>query len=57
MSMDLVLRGIIVSLVTPTAVELLHWMGVLICGHPILMSACHSRTISLAMVKMPASSA
>ena len=57
MSMDLVLRGIMVLLVTPTAVELLHWMGVLGCGHPILMSVWHSGTISLEMVKRPASSA
>ena len=35
MSMELVLRGMIVLLVTPTAVELLHLMGVLGCGHPI----------------------
>ena len=57
MSMDLVLREMMVSLVTPTAVELLHWMGVLGCGHPILMSAWPSGTISLAMAKRPASSA
>ena len=57
MSMDLVLRGMIVLLVTPTAVELLHWMGVLGCGRPILVRACHSGTISLEMVKRPASSA
>ena len=29
MSMDLVLREMMVSLVTPTAVKLFHWMGVL----------------------------
>ena len=57
MSMDLVLCGMMVLLVTPTAVELSHWMGVLGCGHPILMSAWRSGTISLAMVKRPASSA
>ena len=55
MSMDLVLRVIMVSLVTPTAVELSHWMGVLGCGHPISMSAWRSGTISLEMVKRPAS--
>ena len=53
MSMDLVLRGMMVLLVTPTAVELLHWTGVLGCGHPILMSACRSGTIYLVMVKRP----
>ena len=57
MSVDLVLSGIMVSLVTPTAVELSHLMVVLGCGHPISMSAWRSETISLAMVKMPASSA
>ena len=55
--MDLVLRGMMVSFVTPTSVELSHWMGVLGCGHPILMSDWHSGTIYLAMVKRPASSA
>ena len=56
MSVELVLRGTMVSLVTPTAVELLHWMGVLGCGNPIFMSAWCSGTIYLAMVKRPASS-
>ena len=32
-------------------------MGVLVCGHPISMSAWCSGTISLVMVKRPASSA
>ena len=32
-------------------------MGVLICGHPILMRVCWSETISLAMVNKPGSSA
>ena len=54
--MDLVLHGMMVSLVTPTAIEFSHWMGVLGCGHPILMSAWRSGTIYLVMVKMPASS-
>ena len=57
MSMVLVLRGIMVSLVTPNAVKLSHWMGVLGCGHPILMSSWRSGNISLEMVKSPASSA
>ena len=57
MSMDLVFRGMVVSLVTPTAGELSHWMGVLGCGHPILMSDWFSGTIYLAMVKRPSSSA
>ena len=55
MSMDLVLRGMMVSMVIPTAVELSHWMGVLGCGHHILMSAWRSVTIYLAMVKRTAS--
>ena len=54
--MDLVFCGMMVLLVNPTAVELLHWMGVLCCGHPILMRAWRSGTIFLAMVKRPASS-
>ena len=57
MSVDLVLRGMMVLSFTPTDVELLHWMGVLDCGHPISMSAWRSGTIFLAMVKRPASSA
>ena len=57
MSMDLVLHGIMVSLVTPNAVDLSHWMVVLSCGHPILMSAWRIGTISLEMVKRPTSSA
>ena len=57
MSMDLVLRGIMVLLVTPTSVEFSHWMGVLGCGHPISMSAWRSGTISLEMEKRPAISA
>ena len=57
MSVDLVLRGMMVSLVTPTAIELFHWMGVLGCGYPISMSAWRSGTIYLAMVKGPAISA
>ena len=57
MSMDLVLHGMMVLLVTPTDVELSHWMGVLSCGHTILMRACCRGTISLAMVTRPASSA
>ena len=55
--MDLVLHGMMVSLVTPTAVELSHWMGVLGCGHPISMRSWRSAIISLAMVKRPVSSA
>ena len=54
--MDLVLRGMIVSLVSPTSVELSHWMGVLGCGHPISMRSRRIVTIYLAMVERPASS-
>ena len=57
MSMDFILHGMMVSFLTPTAAELSYWMGVLGCGHPILMSAWRSGNISLAMVKRPASSA
>ena len=57
MSMDLVLLVIMVLLVTPTYVELSHWMGFLGCGHPISMSSWSSGTISLEMVKRPAISA
>ena len=57
MSVDLVLRGIMVSLVTPTDFELSHWMGVLGCDHTISMSAWHNGTISLTIVKRPTSSA
>ena len=46
-----------VLLVTPTAVELSHWMGFLGCNHPISISAWCSGTISLVMLKWPASSA
>ena len=44
-------------MVTPTAVELSHWTGVLGFGHLILMSAWRSGTISLAIVNRPVSSA
>ena len=57
MSIDFVLRGMMVSLDTPTAVELSHWMGDLGCGHPISVRDWHSGTISLAQMKRPASSA
>ena len=54
MSVDLVLRGMMVLLVTPTDVEFLHWMGVLGFGHPIYITAWSSGAISLVMVKRPA---
>ena len=57
MSMNLVFCGMKFLLVTPTAVEFSHWMGVLDCVHPISMRSCRSGTISLVMVKKPASSA
>ena len=47
----------IVSLATPTAVVLSHWMGVRDWGHPILARAWRSGIISLAILKRPASSA
>ena len=57
MSIDFILRGMMVSLDTSTAVELLHWMGDLGCGHPISVRDWRSGTIALAQMKMPASSA
>ena len=54
--MDLVLRGMMVSLVIPNAVELSHWMGVLGCDHNILMSSWRRGGISLVMVNRPVSS-
>ena len=56
MSMDVVLRGMMVLLVTPTYAELSHWMGVLGCGHPILLRDWRSGAIYLTMMKRPASS-
>ena len=45
MSIYLVFRGMIASLVTPIAVELLHFMVVLVCVQPIsvifLRMGCH----------------
>ena len=59
MSVDLVLSGIMVSLVTPTAVELSHLMVVLGCGHPILITYLQNHyykhynlTVSLVKIKI-----
>ena len=57
MSIDLFLQGMMVFMATPTAVELLHWMGVLGCGKLINMGFWQRGTISLAHIKRPASSA
>ena len=57
MSIDLVLLGTMVLLVTPTAVELSTWMGVFGCGQPISMSVCLMGTNSLAVMKSAANSA
>ena len=57
MSIDFVFRGMMVELDTPTAVELLHWMGDLGCGHPISVRDWRSGTMVLAQMKRPASSA
>ena len=57
MSIDFVFRGMMVALDTPTAVELSHWMGDLGCGHPISVRDWRIRTIALAHMKRPASSA
>ena len=57
MSVDFAFRGMVVSLYTPTAVELSHWMGDLGCGRPISVRDWRSGTIALAKMKRPASSA
>ena len=57
MSIDLVFRGMMVALDTPTAVELSHWMGDLCCGNPISVRDWRSGTMALAQMKRPASSA
>ena len=57
MSIDFVLRGMMVLLATPTAIELSHWMGDLVCGHPIYVRDWLSGTIALAQMKRPARSA
>ena len=46
-----------VRLVTPNAVELLDWIGVLGFGHPISMRVWRIGTISLAVMNNLASSA
>ena len=45
------------SLATSIAMELLHWMGFLGCGHPISMRVWRRGTIYLEQMKRPASSA
>jgi hypothetical protein len=55
--MDLVFRGTMVRLVTPTAVELSVWIRVRGCGQPILLRVCQRGTISLAVVYRAPSSA
>ena len=57
MSIDLVRLGTMVRLVTPTAVELSVWIGVLVCDHHISMRVWRIGTISLALMNNPASSA
>ena len=57
MYIDFVLRGMMLSLDTPTAVELSHWMGDLGCGHPISVRDWRSGTIALAQMRRPTSSA
>ena len=56
MSIDLVFRGMMVALNTPTSVELSHWMGDLGCGHPISVRNWRSGTMALAQMKRPARS-
>ncbi len=48
--MDLVFHGIMVRLVTPTAVELSVWMGMHGCVQPILMRVWCRGVVSLAVV-------
>ena len=56
MSIDFVLRGMIVSLATPIAVELSHWIGERGWGQPISMRDWRRGTISFAQMNSPASS-
>ncbi len=53
----LIRRAMMVSLVNPTAVEFLVWMGDGGCGHPILMSVLRRGTISWAVMNNADSSA
>jgi hypothetical protein len=55
-SIILALRGTIVLLVTPAAVELSVWIGLFGWGHPIKMRVCLWGIISLAITKRAASS-
>ena len=57
MSIDFFFREMMVALHNPTAVELLHWMGDLGCGHPISVRDWRSGTMALAQMKSLASSA
>ena len=57
MSIDLVHLGTMVRLVTPDAVELLVWIELLGCGHPISVRVWISGTVSLAVTDNTASSA
>ena len=57
MSINLVHLGKMVWLLTPTALELLVWIRVLVCGHTIPMRVWRIGTISLAVMKNPESSA
>ena len=50
MSIEFLLRGIIVSLATPTAGELSNWIGDRGCGQPISTSAWRSGTIYLSQM-------
>ena len=56
MSINLVRLGTMFWLVTPTAVELSVWIGVLGCGHPISMRVWIIGTVSLAVMNSLASS-
>ena len=55
--MDLSCLFLMVFLVTPDAVELSVWIGVLGWGQPISMRVCWMGTISLAVIKRPTNSA
>jgi hypothetical protein len=57
MSIILDCFGTMVLFVTPTAVELSVWIGLLGCGHPMLMRVCRWQTILRAAIKSAASTA
>ena len=53
--MELSFLLIILLLVTPSAIELYVWTGVLGCGQPISMRVCRMGNIAFVVMKRPAS--